>query len=59
MTRYRGINKQRIAIKHAQQLLKTPYDKINWKKALSKDGNPSTSLHLLAEHINSKLSLEK
>lgn len=53
------INKQSIAIKHAQQLLKTPYDKINWEKALSKDGNPSTSLHLLAEHINSKLSLEK
>lgn len=40
------------AIKNSKKLLRTSYEKINWKKVLSAEGNPSTSIHLLVEEIN-------
>lgn len=42
---------QSEAIKNARELLPMEYNKINWKKVLDGEGNPSTSLHFLIEEI--------
>jgi len=48
---------QQQAIKNAQKLLSSDYEKINWEKVLSEEGNPSTSIHFLVEEI--KLLIKK
>ena len=46
---------QSEAVKNAKKIL-PHYEKINWKYFLSKNGNPSTSIHFLIEEINKLLN---
>ncbi|MDH4330311.1 MAG: RloB family protein [Candidatus Moranbacteria bacterium] len=43
---------QAQAISNAKKLLSMDYEKIDWVEILSKNGNPTTSIHFLIEEIN-------
>ncbi|MEA3449557.1 MAG: RloB family protein [Patescibacteria group bacterium] len=42
---------QEQALKNASKLMPVEYNKINWKNAVSKKGNPGTSIHFLIKEI--------
>lgn len=46
---------QSTALTHAAKLFTGSYDNVNWEKALSDKGNPSTSIHILIQEIKTLL----
>lgn len=49
---------QNIAVENAKKVIPT-YNKINWENKLSKNGNPSTSIHFLVDEINAVIGNKK